>query len=50
MAVLRKIDVENDENMIKINEIIRKVVTYVDFVAPILQDFEYFEYRFYLRN
>ena len=27
-------------------KIIRKVVAYVDFVAPIIQDFEYFEHRF----
>jgi hypothetical protein len=44
MVVLRKIDVENDEIRIKINEILMKVVVCEDFVAPTIQDFEYFEY------
>ena len=50
MVVLRKLDAETDEIMVKFNEILIKVVAYVDFSAPIIQDFEYFEHRFYLRN
>ena len=50
MVVLRKIDVETDENMVKTNENNQKGATCEDFVVPIIQDFEYFEYRFYLRN
>jgi hypothetical protein len=50
MVVLRKLGVETDEIMVKLTKIIRKVVACVDFSAPIIQDFEYFEHRFYLRN
>jgi len=50
MVVLSKLDVETDGIMVKLTKIIRKVVAYVDFVAPTIQDFEYFEHDFYLRN
>jgi len=39
MVVLREVDVETDKIMVKTNEIIRKVVAYVDFAAPIIQYF-----------
>jgi hypothetical protein len=50
MAVLRKVDIKNDEIMVNLTKIIIKVVACVDFSAPIIQEFEYFEHRFYLRN
>ena len=37
MVVLRKLDAETDEIMVKFNEILIKVVAYVDFSAPIIQ-------------
>ena len=48
MVVLREVDVETDKIMVKLTKIIIQVVTCEDFVAPILQDFEYFEHRFHL--
>ena len=39
MVVLRELDAETDEITAKFNEIIRKVVAYVDFAAQIIQYF-----------
>jgi len=50
MVILRKLDAETDEIMVKLTKIIRKVVACEDFVAPIVLDSEHFEYRFCLRN
>ena len=36
MAILSKSDVETDEIMVKFNEILIKVVTCEDFVAPLV--------------
>ena len=43
MVVLGKLDIETDEIIVKLTKIFIKVVACEDFVAPILQDFEYFE-------
>jgi hypothetical protein len=37
MVVLRKVDIKNNEIMVKINENNQKGVAYEDFVAPIIQ-------------
>ena len=46
MVVFRELDIETDGIMIKLTKIIRKVVAYVDFAAPIILDSEHFEHRF----
>ena len=48
MVVLMEVDVETDKIIVKTNENNQKGRCLLDFSAPTIQDFEYFEHKFYL--